>query len=782
LVWGPTVAALVASTAGIAAAAAEPGPQPASWGVRPGVEQVTVTGATPGQPLTLYRGEQRLLTYLADELGQAHFAYLPAEHAVIQAGRDAAIPEVRGGGVVEPGPYVVRDDSANPPLTTAEFVVPGRDDLPDTSLYARQDLTGARLDVLGNVLPGSSLEDGFQYLEMRDGVTLSAMVRFPDPGLYGNGPWPTVIEYSGYSPSNPATEEPGVRLARAFGYATVAVNMRGSACAGGVFDIFNPAQQADGYDIVEIVARQPWVLHNQVGMVGLSYSGISQLYVAATRPPHLAAVLPQSVIADPYHVQWPGGIYNQGFAKQWLAARDAASAPGGESWVADRIASGDTTCDANQAAHNVNPDFERFGRAIEFYPKALEARDLRELVRDIDAAVYIAGAFQDEQTGPQFTAMLDHFDRARALRIALWNGRHPDGYAPTNIVKWFEFLEFYVAERVPVLHPVIRAAAAPILAQSFGLRDTWLERDRWPFWFGNNYPAALAGYENEQPVRIVYESGVAGNEPGEPLGSFELRYASWPPSNAVVDRRTWYLGNGGRLSHDFPTGAGGVDAFQFDPDAGDKTIFETKPYELLDPVWDFDWTRFGPGKSLSYITDPLSHDLVFAGPGFALLRIASDATEADVQVSISEVRPDGVEYLVQNGWLRLGHRKVDTTRSNWLEVVHSFTEADHRPLVPGNFVRAKVEIPSFAHAFRAGSRIRLTIATPGRNHATWEFEGPDYGGATPTQRVAHTPALPSALVLPAVRGQRIQSEALPPCPILRGMACRPYVPVLNVPG
>ena len=41
---------------------------------------------------------------------------------------------------------------------------------------------------------------------------------------------------------------------------------------------------------VEAVARQPWVLHGKVGMVGLSYSGISQLYVASTNPPHLAAV------------------------------------------------------------------------------------------------------------------------------------------------------------------------------------------------------------------------------------------------------------------------------------------------------------------------------------------------------------------------------------------------------------------------------------------------------------------------------------------------------------
>ena len=48
----------------------------------------------------------------------------------------------------------------------------------------------------------------------------------------------------------------------------------------------------DGYDVVETIARQPWVLHGRPGMVGLSYPGISQLFVAQLQPPHLAAIAP----------------------------------------------------------------------------------------------------------------------------------------------------------------------------------------------------------------------------------------------------------------------------------------------------------------------------------------------------------------------------------------------------------------------------------------------------------------------------------------------------------
>ena len=237
----------------------------------------------------LRAGGNRLLTLTADDKGQAQFAYLPKRHETSGSGADfdyAVLGDLSRGGVVEKGTYVVRADDTSPKLASGRVRVLGRDDVPGDSLYDGQTLTGAKLDVLGNPKPGTSREDGYQYLEMRDGVKLSAMVRFPDSGIYGDGPYPTVVEYSGYGPSNPASEEAGVRLARAFGFATVSVNMRGTGCSGGVFDIFNPAQQADGYDVVEIVGRQTWVKNNKVGMVGLSYSGITQLYVAATRPPH----------------------------------------------------------------------------------------------------------------------------------------------------------------------------------------------------------------------------------------------------------------------------------------------------------------------------------------------------------------------------------------------------------------------------------------------------------------------------------------------------------------
>jgi putative CocE/NonD family hydrolase len=99
-------------------------------------------------------------------------------------------------------------------------------------------------------------------------------------------------------------------------FAVVSVQMRGSGCSGGAFDLFDLPTTYDGYDAVETVATQPWVKGGKIGMAGISFSGISQLFVAGTRPPHLAAITPMSVVDDLYGgTGYPGGILNSASAR-----------------------------------------------------------------------------------------------------------------------------------------------------------------------------------------------------------------------------------------------------------------------------------------------------------------------------------------------------------------------------------------------------------------------------------------------------------------------------------
>src|SRR4051794_8246378 len=218
---------------------------------RGSVEQVQVTGAKRGAGLALVnRARRTVATRRAGRLGGAIF---------------------RG---VKPGKgYRVRHGGH----ATRRFAVqPDRSAPPSTKLYRQK-------------LPKS----GYGYLTTRDGTRLAIDVRLPS----GPGPYPTLIEYAGYGYANPAGAESGSSpIATALGYAVVDVNIRGTGCSGGAWDFFERLQGLDGYDVIETVARQPWVAHHEVGMLGVSYGGISQLFVAARRPPSLAAITPLSVI------------------------------------------------------------------------------------------------------------------------------------------------------------------------------------------------------------------------------------------------------------------------------------------------------------------------------------------------------------------------------------------------------------------------------------------------------------------------------------------------------
>ena len=113
------------------------------------------------------------------------------------------------------------------------------------------------------------------------------------------------------------------------GFAVVDVNMRGTGCSGGAFNYFEQLQNLDGYDVIQTIAHQPWVLGHKVGMMGISYGGISQLFTAQLDPPALEAISPLSTIDSTITTLYPGGILNTGFAVSWAAERQHDAEPAG---------------------------------------------------------------------------------------------------------------------------------------------------------------------------------------------------------------------------------------------------------------------------------------------------------------------------------------------------------------------------------------------------------------------------------------------------------------------
>jgi predicted acyl esterase len=702
--------------------------------VRPGVEQVTITGAEPGTDVRVIAADTDLASL---DVGEAPGGTVDDDGSLVVRGLDGDT-DVRlvidAAGVTEP------------------YDVLGRDDHPEAAFFAEQRLP----------------TEGLGYVETRDGTLLSASVWLPGPA--DAGPYPTVVEYSGYTPSDP--ESQGFpQVLNGLGYAYVGVNMRGTGCSGGSFRYFEYTQSTDGYDVIEAVAAQPWVLGNRVGMVGVSYPGISQLFVAQTQPPSLAAITPFSVIADSYRsTLYPGGILNTGFAVEWTEQRQQEARAEGQQWAADRIAGGDDTCADNQLLRGQNPDLTSEIRATSFWTDEVAEDISPELfVERIQVPTFVAGAWQDEQTGGHFATMLDRFTGTDHLYATLVNGLHTESIGPAVFPRWVEFLDLYVAERTPSL-AAARVIAPQLAVALFGTAEVALpDTDRFA---GATHAEALAAFEAEPPIEVLFEAGAAEGFPDRaPMARWVETFDAWPVPGAAST--SWSLSGDATLvdlgssdaapAGDGPPADGTPVTYVADPDATPATFYEGSSSGVWSVAVEFDWQEGAAGTYATYATAPFERDTVVVGSGSVALWIESSSGDTDLEATITELRPDGQEMYVQSGWLRASRRAEAPTSSD-ARPVHTHLEAEASPLPDGVPELVRVELFPFAHAFRAGSQLRLTIDAPGGNRAVWEFDTIADGETVTIHG--------GTLTLPIVPGVDVP-PSYPTCGALRGQPCRP---------
>ena len=113
----------------------------------------------------------------------------------------------------------------------------------------------------------------------------------------------------------------------------------------------------DGYDAVEWAARQPWS-NGRVGMIGVSFGGITQLVTAGQQPPHLRAIAASSATSDLYRdVAYPGGILEYDFTFAWTGIQKEG---GATSLATVAAKEGDSACIVNYAQHEAVNDTQHF--------------------------------------------------------------------------------------------------------------------------------------------------------------------------------------------------------------------------------------------------------------------------------------------------------------------------------------------------------------------------------------------------------------------------------------
>ena len=381
--------------------------------------------------------------------------------------------------------------------------------------------------------------------------------------------------------------------------------MRGTGCSGGAFDYFERQQALDGYDAVETVANQPWALHHQAGMMGISYGGISQLFVAATRPPSLSAITPLSVIDNTITTLYPGGILNTGFAFEWAQDRVDDSQPSspttGQGWAWDRIEGGDTICERNQQLHPEAVNLLDKVRANRHYhPRVADPLAPVKFVDKIDVPVFMACQWTDEQTGGHCPTLPAQFTGTKKKWFTFTNGTHIDSLDPATFNRWYDFMQLYIAKRKPDLPDNVKSLAPTLYGAIMGVSGATLPDD--PIQDQPSFGAAKKAFEKQPTVRIGFDNG-AGQDPGNPYPGFSKGFGSFPVPNTKA--KSFYFGDDGKLGGSKKDGA--ADEFTWNPDARPPTDFtgNTGSGDLWTASPNYDWVQTPDGSALTYVSSPL---------------------------------------------------------------------------------------------------------------------------------------------------------------------------------
>jgi putative CocE/NonD family hydrolase len=557
------------------------------------------------------------------------------------------------------------------------------------------------------------------YISIAGGVKLAYDLTLPA----AVGRFPVALEYNDYTAgTDNSAEVPGSDAGDllAAGFAVLGVNEPGSGCSGGVNDIADANEWGSaGAQVVEWAAAQSWS-SGHVGMFGSSWTGITQLGVASFRPKGLDAITPFHILGDLYQ-DWayPGGVFNSTFVTDYSAGLVSEDAQTAE----PRIKSGDQQCSRNFDAHvQANKKYTLAANALahpfdDAYWKASPASGIGR----INVPVLGCQSWQDGVASSRAAELYsDAFNKKTSWFVGM-NGPHGICESGQPLSMMVNFLRHYVA-------------------------------------------GADNGWQKTPHITILHQVSAATSKP-----AWTSTYNSW--STAAKPVALDFHADGSLTTHPATT-------------AG------TSSFSGPSPSQSGSWTAApAHGTSVSYTTPPLAHDADFLGPASVNLWLSTypgprdgeplipDAPDTDIEVILSEVRPDGKEQYVQAGWLDVAQRNLAPAgngprQSTPLRPYQTHTQASYQPLTPNAPVYARVELFPFEHVFRAGSSIRITI-----DSAMGAVQSNGYWGLTglpgPVKDTIYaTPARQSQIVLGLTPGSTAKAP-LPACNTIAGEPCRP---------
>jgi hypothetical protein len=460
------------------------------------------------------------------------------------------------------------------------------------------------------------------------------------------GQFPVIGELSPYVPTGQADcfMPEGVRT----GYVGARVNSPGSGDSdGGVWDYGDPSYSLRHYDAVEWLGVQPWST-GQMGTIGGSGVGVSQVQLAPYNPPHLTTSIFQVSTGDAYISLKPGGMRHAtellvcaipgfmvtGQNQMYLPPSDQAQAERMLRHQRDRLDNPSTSTPGH-----CPPVHGSWG-----HPERDGYWDDRTAKLDqVNFPVWVQGAQDDLfSLGSQDDYLRLNHPKMFSFGLTSHAGNKPGFDQTAEALRWFDYW---------------------LKGIDTGIAND-LQNRRFRY---NVFPDYIAKSAADYPI------------PATQYTAFYLNSGSPDPLAA------------GSLSLTPPTSEGAADYVYVPADGKDYNPFGAG--EALDQ-------RAEIGGRVTFLGDVLTEDTEVTGPITMKLFATTTATDTDWVGKLIDVAPDGTwTHARTNGYLK----------STFRSYTGDYVFQSDTP--PGEVVEYDIQFYPTSWMFRAGHRIALSISS-----------------------------------------------------------------------
>ncbi|MCP4302086.1 MAG: CocE/NonD family hydrolase [Gammaproteobacteria bacterium] len=632
----------------------------------------------------------------------------------------------------------------------------------------------------------ASFEQSSEYVSLSDGTRIATEVYLPE-GYIGAGTepaaYPTIFVLTPYMRLKVDTEtgelvmrkssrpDENVENFTAHGYAMVISDTRSFGASEGNGLGFGWRYQKDAGELVDWIAEQPWSDQN-VGMVGGSHPGWTQIAAASNKPVALKAIAPAVIPMDGFTGQFfPGGIWLQGFLEgtgrselyaQQFSDRNRNLVPApvidedGDGELLDEIpldldSSGSFLDDYDEEQGPWPPQYPDDSRREHIYYHVFNGRE------DVPGPNWPAEPYIDAQAPGG--------ESGRDIEVNMVPNVAESGVAIYNIAGWFDgfirgSFEWYATLKDTnpskiVIFPGYHNLIKGFMYDEYGVPVPDMRSEYLRF-FDRYLKGIDNGIDREAPIYLYNMFGDGWRAENEwPLARQELAPYFLGPDQSISDGKAKQAGASSYT----------VD-YGHDRRYGENLSGRWMGLGALEPIGS-PVANAQDEKSLVFTGRPLTSDTEITGHPIIELFVSSSEAYGDFYVFLEDVDEQGTSLMVTEGQLRAGwknlHDNDEMIDNSPLDVKpdlpwHGY-EKDQwtdQALADGEIVKLTIDLAPTSWTVRRGHRIRIAIA--GSNYPNYSLhpqlspsnnpEAPDT--IAPTIKVHWGAEHPSRVVLPII--------------------------------